>query len=155
MRNQNLQSQLNDIDFVRNNCAVANSDLKCQAHWSQHLCVMVAGFLENALDEVYRDYLEGTDRRSVSLRRILTPQQEDFVARATRLNQPWVNELRDFMSYEGRGAAIDTIMRQRNLIAHGRASNITMAQIAEYLPKCVAVVEFLEDKLLRQSPARP
>ena len=152
MRNQNLQNQLNDIEFTRKNCAVMDDNLTCQAHWAQHLCVTVAGFLENALDEVYRDYLDTTNRSGVSLRRVVTPRQADFTIHATRLNQPWVNELEDFMSDRGRGAAIDTIMGQRNLIAHGRASNITMAQIAEYLPKCIAVVEFVEDKLLSQIP---
>ena len=151
MRNQNLQNQIDEIEFVRNNCAVMDADLKCQAYWGQHLCIMVAGFLENALYGVFRDYLDNTNRGRTKWNRIQNPRAQVFVAQSARLRQPWVSALENFISDDGRGVAIDTIMNQRNRIAHGRASNITMAQIAEYLPKCVAVVEFIEARLLSQA----
>lgn len=150
MQNQKLQSELDAINYVRSNCAVAEANPECQAHWARYLCVMVAGFLENALYEVYRDYLDSANLTSMKLKQTRNPQSGAFINMAKKFNHSWLNELQEFMSDAGRAIAIDTIMRQRHRIAHGEASEITMSQIAEYLPKCVAVVEFVEDKLHRQ-----
>ena len=150
MRNRNLQNELDAINYVRSNCAAAEANPECQAHWTRYLCVMVAVFLENAFYEVYRDYLDSTNRPRVRVERTPNPQSDDFIDRARTYNFSWQNELEGFMSDTGRALAMNTIMRQRHQIAHRGASEITMSQIDEYLPKCVAVVEFIEDKLHRQ-----
>ena len=154
MQNRKLQKEIEDIEYVRSCCAVLDANVECQAHWTRYLCVMVAGFLENSYHALWRDYLDNTDRRAVHLRRVLNPKASAFVKRAMDYNQTWTNELQVYMSPE-RETAIDSIMNQRHLIAHGDASSITMSQIAEYLPRCIAVVEFIEEKLLAQTLAQP
>ena len=150
MQNEKLLTQLRDIDFIRSNCAIADTNIECQAHWGRYLCVMVAGFLENALYEVYRDYLDKTNRASVKVPRNQNPKSDDFVDRAGSYNQSWVNDLQNFMDQAGGGDAIDSVMAQRHQIAHGFTSTITVVQVTEYLSKCTQVVDFIEESLLQQ-----
>ena len=48
------------------------------------------------------------------------------------------------MEDNGRKDAIDSIMSNRHLIAHGKDSTISLVRVSEYLKKSVEVVEFLE-----------
>jgi hypothetical protein len=48
------------------------------------------------------------------------------------------------MSQNGRKDAIDSIMNNRHLIAHGKDSGITVARVNDYLRKCIEVIEFIE-----------
>lgn len=151
MQNQKLQGLLRDIEFVSSHCAAVGADLQCQAHWGRYLCVMVTGFLENALYEVYLDYLERTNRSSVRITRTQNPKSDEFWSRAERFNFPWVNELKNFMNEAGRGDAIDSIMNLRHQIAHGQSSTITIPQVSTYLLKCVDVIDYIEAKLINQA----
>ena len=151
MHNQTLQRQLDEIDFIRSNCAIVDVDQLCQSHWGRYLCLMVAGFLENALYELFRDYFDKTNRTNVRVPRSQNPNSKDFVNRAQTYNQSWTDELDRFMDALGRREAIDSIIARRNQIAHGTTAEITTEQVMEYLSKCVQVVDFMEGKLQSQT----
>lgn len=129
-----------------------------QAHWGRYLCVLVAGFLENALIELYSDFAKRTASESVarfamtSLSRIRNPKAQMFVDTARRFKQSWGDELDVFLGREGRKDAIDSVMANRHPIAHGQDSAITVVRVQEYLDKCIQVVEFIEKQCGRQDP---
>lgn len=52
------------------------------------------------------------------------------------------------MAEDDRLGAVNTVMRQRNQIAHGGQSTISPAQLRNYLPKCVEVIDFIENQCL-------
>jgi hypothetical protein len=54
--------------------------------------------------------------------------------------------LASFLALEGRREAIDAIMANRHLIAHGSNSGITLVRVKEYLSKSVQVIEFIEEQ---------
>jgi hypothetical protein len=58
----------------------------------------------------------------------------------------WSAELETYANDNGRGEAIDSIMVNRHLIAHGQYqdSRISLSQIKEYLGKAVEVLVFIE-----------
>lgn len=149
MHNQDLQRQLDSIQYVQTTCAVEEADDECRAHWVRYLCVMTAAFLETSFQEIYADYHEKVGRPRRDVNRILNPTSEDIERRVTRYNHLWKTDLLDFMTDYGRDAAIDSIMRLRHQIAHRGESNLSLAQFAEYLPKCVEVIEFIEDNLTK------
>jgi len=131
--------------------SVFQSDqLELQAHWARYLCVLAAGFLENALAEIYSTYAKSCASPSVSnfvesvLAKIQNPKANKFVDTARAFDPRWVDNLTTFLLNEGRKDAIDAVMSNRHLIAHGKDSGISLARVKDYVKKSIEVIEFIE-----------
>ena len=120
------------------------------SHWARYLCVLCAGFLENALAAVYSDFCRRTASEPVAnfatraLEQVSNPKTQRFLEIAGRFRTEWQEALNDFVNQEGRREAIDSIMANRHLIAHGQKSDITLVRVSDYFKKSVRVLEFLE-----------
>lgn len=153
MQDPDLQSQLR---LINNLLAVNITDPHIELHWGQYMCIMVAGFLENSLQTVYRNYvIQASDRNvanyvSGQLRRVRNPDAGRFIELARAFNPDWGNALSAFIDQNGRRFAIGEIHRNRNRSAHGNQSEITLTEVRAHLLKCVEVVEFIESQCLAQ-----
>ena len=113
--------------------------MELQAQWGKYLCVLVAGFLENAIAEIYGTFVRGAASEPVAtfatsiLTRVQNPKSKYFLDTARSFKVQWADELQKFLEKENRKEAIDTIMSNRHLIVHGRDSSITMARVVSYL----------------------
>ena len=113
--------------------------LELRAHWARYICVLASGFLENALREVYASYARTCSAQNVGdyvesqLDRVQNPKANRFVETAQTFNKKWARDLTDFMDDDGRREAIDAIMANRHLIAHGKDSGITLARVSDRL----------------------
>ena len=122
------------------------------------MCIMAAGFLESALQTVYRNYANQASDRNVAnyvsgqLRRIRNPDAGRFIELARAFNQDWGNDLSKFIDQNGRRMAINEIQRNRNLNAHDQQSEITLEQVKAYFPKCIEVIDFIERQCLDALP---
>lgn len=120
------------------------------AHWGRYLCVLVSGFLENAIGEIYSEYARRCANQNVAtfvqsaVLKVQNPKSTKFVEVARGFNKAWADDLEAFLSQDGRKEAIDAIIANRHAIAHGGTTGITVGRVSEYLDKCVAVIEFLE-----------
>lgn len=148
-----LQLRLREI----NNLLDINiTDPQAAPHWGRYMCIMVAGFLETALQTVYRNYAGQTSDRNVAnfvsgqLRRVRNPDAGRFVELARAFNQDWGNDLSAFLDQNDRRTAINEIQHNRNLNAHDQQSEITLAEVKAYLPKCVEVIDFIENQCFPQ-----
>lgn len=79
-----------------------------------------------------------------TLARVQNPKANRFVETARAFDPAWIDSLTAFLDEEGRRDAIDAIMSNRHLIAHGKDSGISLVRVKEYLKKSVEVVEFIE-----------
>lgn len=151
MQNHNLRSQLAEIDRLLN---ILPTDNEVQAHWGRYMCVMVAGFLENALQEVYKDFVRSSNDENVvryaskQIARTTNPDGGRFLQTAREFNETWRNELRQFIARDGRREAIDSIMKNRNSIAHGGQSVMSPRDVRMYLDKGIEVIDFIENQCL-------
>ena len=152
MQNQEIQAQLQEINLLFN-AVIAGDDLT--AHWGRYLCITVASFLEVSLQTIYRSYADaeagGNLAQYVGSQipfTIGTPRTGTIVRTARAFSDDWASEVRRFLSKDGRSAAINTVITQRNHIAHGRQSTISPAQLRAYLAKCVEVIDFIENQCL-------
>ena len=157
MRNRNLVSQL---DSLRALLAVTDTatggNIELVGHWGRYLCVLTAGFLENALREVYGEFIRNAASPQVArfassrLDRISNPKAARFVETARSFDPAWAEAVETFLDEEGglRRNAIDSIINNRNQIAHGGSPPVSVGRVREYLPGCVQVVEFIESYLL-------
>ncbi len=153
MENSALSRQLQKLQgLIQRTRQASSDDLELQAHWGRYLCVLVAGFVENALVEIYSDFVQNASSSPVAkfasshLSRIQNPKAERFLEIAGSFKSSWVNELKNFLNEEGRKDAIDSIMANRHLIAHGQSAGITVARVSEYLVKCIEVIDFIESQ---------
>lgn len=136
--------------LVDQTAVAANGDLELQSHWAQYACVRAAGFMENALGEVYSDYARRCSNINVgnyvaaSVTAIQNPKASRFTETARRFSPEWAEGMDAFLDLGGRREALNSIMTNRHLIAHGRDSDITIVRVREYLEKCIEIVEFIE-----------
>ncbi len=153
MRTQEISRQYSRIkDLMAKTEIISSDDLEIQSHWAKSLCVLSAGFLENALLEVYAEYCRRHADQHVArftrkvLDKIMNPRAEKFIETAGRFQKEWRIDLMAFINDNGRKDAINSIMGNRHLIAHGKDSGITIVRLKEYLTKSVKVIEFIEDQ---------
>lgn len=153
MRSRNLVSQLQRLHDLFNKVDVACvDDFAMRSHWAKYLCVLSAGFLEEAISEVYGEYATRSANKFVAdytnsvLSKIQNPNAQKFIETAKRFHKTWGEELELFLESNGRRDAIDSIMANRHQIAHGKVSGITLVRIREYLDKSVEVIAFIENQ---------
>lgn len=153
MKLQSLSRQYQQLLWLINQANKFDADqLEIQAHWARYICVLSSGFLENALKEVYASYARSTSNPGVAnyvegaLNKIQNPKAGRFLEIARTFNKDWEESLKLFLESEGKSDAIDSIIANRHLIAHGKDSGITLVRLKEYLSKSVQVIEFIEDQ---------
>lgn len=137
--------------------AIADPDLPVyvQGHLGKYSCVVAAGFLENALSETLSVYVLARAQPAVAayssatLRKIQNPKAQRFVEVLSKFDKAWGADLEAHLTDGGerRKSAIDSIMANRHLIAHGKSSSVTMRQIQSYLEASIEVIEFIELKI--------
>lgn len=135
----------------------AGDNLELQAEWARYICIVSSGILENSLKELYIEFAK--QKASARIARYISsqisplrnPKTQRFLDIASAFSQTWQAELEVFVGDNGRSEAIDSIMNQRHLIAHGKYknSNITMAGIKEYFSKAIEVLDFIEQQCTR------
>lgn len=153
MKSYRLVSQHQAITWLIGETShVDSSQLELQAHWAKYLCVLCAGFLENALTEVFTTYATTCSNSKVSnyvsaeLARLQNPKAARFIETARSFDKIWAEDLEAFLLIDGRKEAIDAIMSNRHQIVHGKSSNISLVRVTDYLAKSVEVVEYIEDQ---------
>ena len=113
--------------------------------------------MENAIANVYGDFVKTSASKSVSdfaskhLEKVRNPKAEKFLEIARSFNPTWAEDLGRFMSEDNRKDALDSIMNNRNLIAHGRSTSISIGRVNEYFLKCIELVDFIETQWKRPS----
>lgn len=156
MRNRELSRQLDSLKYLVDRTSIATwDDIELQGHWGKYLCVLSAGFIENAMSEIYGAFMENAASRPVVnfassfLNQIKNPKTARFVEVSRLFNQHWAEELEQFLTEdERRRNAIDSIMANRHLIAHGRNTSISVYRVREYLETSIKVLEFIESQCL-------
>ena len=151
MKNREISRQVQRLKALLKRVDEASGgNVELQSHWARYACVLAAGLIENALAEVYSAFVKGAAQAPVAafathaLGAIQNPKTERFLQTAERFKPSWKTELEEFVSKDGRKDAIDSIMANRHLIAHGTDAGITMARVRSYLDKALEVIEFVE-----------
>lgn len=153
MHSRLLASQHQRLAWLLGQAKHFNSEqFELQAHWARYLCVLAAGFIENALADIYSAYARSAASPSISnyveatLGKVQNPKSKIFFQTAWAFNTEWEDTLKEFLDKDGRREAIDSIMANRHLIAHGKDSGISLVRVSEYLEKSVQVIEFIENQ---------
>lgn len=154
MKNHQLNKQYKQIiDLIDNTRESCGDNLELQGHWGKYTCVLASGFLENAISEVFSEFVTDGAAPAISsytlktLSKIQNPKTIKFVETASHFKKEWGDSLTMFLEEDiSRKEAIDSIMTNRHLVAHGKNTNISIVKVKEYLEKSIEVITFLENK---------
>ena len=154
MKSANLSREIARIERLIISTALAcDKSMELQSEWARYICVLCAGFVENACKEIYKSYCNTQCSPSVfkyiskDLDSIMNPKASRLVEIARAFDETWANDLEAFLAINGRGDAIDSIMANRHLVAHGKSSGISLARIDQYLELTIEVIEYMEARL--------
>jgi len=154
MRNIAIYGQKQRIDNLFGYAPMlAQQDSELVGHWARYLCVLCAGFIENSIKEILQEYVKGKSNVMISnyctktLGRIMNPKTSKILDSLNCFNEKWKDETEVFTKTNGRKEAIESIMTNRHLIAHGKNVGISIGTLKSYYGKTIEVIDFIEGKI--------
>ncbi len=145
------------VQLIDDTDTSTDGDLELQGHWGKYLCVLASGFLENAISAVYSDFVSQAASAHViqytqkNLDKIQNPKSDKFIAVASQFKKSWGTELKNhFDEHPENKQAIDSIITNRHLVAHGKTTSISVHRVRDYLEKSVKIIEFIEGQCANQ-----
>lgn len=128
-------------------------DDELRSHMAKYICVLTSGFIENAVYYIFSDMVENETESEMllsyaksQLLKVQNPNSEKLRNLTKSFNPDWLNDFREYLQDENRGAAINYILKDRHKIAHGKDSEITITALEGYLQKTVDVFSYLENE---------
>lgn len=153
MKNQEMSRQLQRLESLFKRAGEAsNGDLDLQSHWARYLCVLVSGFVENGVKEIYSEFVSRGASKPVAdyaisyLATIQNPKAEKILAITGSFKKEWRDELAKYLEEDGRKDAVDSIMTNRHQIAHGKDVGITLARVQGFFKKIADILAFIEQQ---------
>jgi len=140
------------LDNLFEKVAGFSDDLELQSHWAAYLCVLVSGYIETSVQEIYSDY--SIRKSDVNVARFVqknlkffnNPKMDKILNLTRKFNIEWEKQLQ--ASTEGElKDSIDTIVANRNRIAHGENVGITYVRIKTYYINAKKVIKIIEKKV--------
>jgi len=130
----------------------SNKPLEMMSHWAKYACVIEAGIVENIVRSIYGVVAtkQSTPRvanfAKAQLEGVQNPKSDRLIKIASSFDRKWGQDLEEFLMQNFRRDAVNAVMSNRHLIAHGRNCNITVAQVSLYLTKIEEVAEYIEQQ---------
>lgn len=142
-RKQRLESLFDSYDRL------PESPPNIRAHWVRYLVVLTSGFLETSVSFIYTAYAE--DKASPRLQKYVSAQLDSpgnlRMDRLCRLigsfGEDWLEEVTQLPDYGRIKAAVDSIVSNRNNVAHGEDISTTILQLREYYDAVVILLDLL------------
>ncbi len=127
---------------------MAQSDLLVQSDYAKYLVIRISGLLEQAIAEIIQAHVTAQASPTVvshttwRMAVFQNPNVERLLQLVGSFDRRWREELDQELTDAERGA-LGSINAQRNLVAHGLDSTVSLVQIAQYF----AEVRVLLDKV--------
>lgn len=127
-----------------------SEDLELQSQWARYLCILVSGFLEVSICAIYNQLARRCASPSVAnfvecrLGDFQNPRMGKIIELTKAFNPQWASDLEAKTEGEIKDA-VNSIVANRNQIAHGKDVGITYIRIKNYYKNAIAVVDLIED----------
>lgn len=148
---QELNRQRTKLDGLFQKVSALSHDAEMQAHWARYLCVLVSGFLENAVREIFTRYAREKAMPYVAnyvenqLDRFQNPNMQRIFEIAGAFNPQWREELQKKTAGE-LGDSVDSIVNLRHQIAHGGSAGLSFVIMQTYYKNAKKVVEIINEQ---------
>lgn len=124
--------------------------LEARAHYARYLCVLVAGYVEQACKELAQEWCRQKASPTVGryaasrLDKFQNPNPEKLLQLVGAFDSAWRETIEsDFVAEL---AAVGSVVGDRHLIAHGESTSITYERIRGYYDAIQRLVSHLETR---------
>ena len=123
------------------------------AHWSRYLCVLISGFIENAMRILLTEYSKNKSHPNVSnyvskqIKGITNLNNERILQLLGSFDSKWRTVVEQKIS-DAQKDAIDSIVANRHNIVHGRSVGITITRVKNYYLSILSVISTIESDCL-------
>lgn len=119
------------------------------AHWAKYLCILTSGYIENSIKVIIDGYT--MKRSNIAVANFVSKQISSLtnlkVQKISTLlysfNDNWGKDLEKKITEEQR-SAVDSVIANRNSIAHGQHIGLTFPRMKEYFKRVDEVVELVQ-----------
>lgn len=124
--------------------------MELRADFARYLCVTVSGYVETAMSAIARDHARRQASPTVfgyvdsQITRPGTINSDRLLQIVGSFNSEWRVKLDYFMDGK-RKDALNSVVANRNSIAHGESVGLTYARIKEYFDHIEEVVDFVDE----------
>ena len=121
-------------------------DLELQAEWAKYLCVRTSGLIEEAVRIVLEDYSEDRSETRVSnyvskeLEYFSNPKTGKIVSLLGSFDRTWGTLLEKEMEGDLKDA-VNSIVANRHLIAHGQDVNLSFVQMRDFHQRALRAID--------------
>lgn len=149
MANKEVVRYQNRLDHLFTQIRAFDYEPEVQAHWARYLCVLVSGYLETSVRAILSEYVRDKAHENIArfvsekLDDLRNPKMGKILDLVRAFNLKWGADLE--AATKGRlWSVVDSIVDNRNHIAHGQHSGISYALIKQYYEDAKKVVEVLD-----------
>jgi len=143
-----VDRQRQQLDATFKRASGLGPDPELLSDFARYLCVLVSGFLEQAVVELLVEYLRRHSDNRVQqygeqrLRQLTYLKVQRLIDVLGSFDPDWRRDLEAFLVDEYKDA-VNGIVDLRNTIAHGRYVGVTMKRAQDYYGRIKAVVDHL------------
>lgn len=149
MKSVALLEERKAIDLLIAEISHFNGDPFISAQLTYFLCIRISGFIENCVRIIFTAYSTPrvkdhvTNFVSKRLEKLPNPTYEAICKLTGDFNDSWLKSFKATVSEQNR-SALQSINVNRNAIAHGDTSSITLHQLTNYYVEVLDLLEKLE-----------
>lgn len=133
-----LSSYEKSLDNLFNQVS-AIKEIEIKSHLAKYLCIQLSGYLENVVKSLVDEYHNGTCKPATAsyisnkMRNFNNINEERLKTLLKNFDKEWEYQFTSTISEEWL-SSLESIISQRNLIAHGNAgrSNISFMNVEKY-----------------------
>jgi len=151
--NPKLLSEKQRLDSLFDRISKLPVDEEFHAHWSRYLCVLISGFIENAMRILLTEYSKNKSHPNVSnyvskqIKGITNLNNERILQLLGAFDSEWRSVIEKKIT-DAQKDAIDSIVANRHNIVHGRSVGITVSRVKNYYLCILAVINTIEKECL-------
>jgi len=126
------------------------AEIELQSDFARYLCVLVSGFLENAIVALVLDFAQRRSSTEIAafVERELgywtSPNSEKICSLLGSFSPDWRKQSELFLVDE-RKEGVNSLVALRHKIAHGESVGTSLSQVKAYYATVVRVLDFIAD----------
>lgn len=146
---------IRNIDLLFNYFSATKLEEELQSHVAKYLTVLISGMYEDIIKHIVKEYIQ-KEVNALQIENFMNntidksfrnPDHQNLKGFFNRFDKDWMKKLDEKL--EGKDIdALDSIVNQKNLIAHGRNSNITLEDIKKYYESSKNIIIEIDSLIL-------
>lgn len=155
MNSNYLESKFDYIELLFNYFADTKMDDELRSHISKYLTVLISGMYEAIIKNIIMEFTskEKMNKEIINFvsrqtgRIFRNPNIENITKILNLFNKTWIEQLKEKVNQENIDA-LNSIIHNKNLIAHGNTSIVTFQDIKSYYEKSKVILIELDSIIL-------